>query len=69
MLREPDSLADMDDKEKLDALINEGYLRGNKWCECPSSGDKDYNDYTIIMQGNIVADIECNEKPNEHVWP
>lgn len=69
MLEESESLAGMGHKEKLDALIDKRYLKGNKWAECPSSGDNDYNDYTIEIDGNIIVDVECDIDPTKHVWP
>ena len=69
MLQETDSLVPMGHKERLDALLEEGYLKGNKWPECPSGGVKDYNDFAIIFSGDIVADVECDRDPIGHVWP
>ncbi|UCD54738.1 MAG: prepilin-type N-terminal cleavage/methylation domain-containing protein [Candidatus Omnitrophota bacterium] len=69
MLAESDSLVSMGHKERLDALLDRGYLKGNKWPECPSGGIKDYNDYTIIFSGDIVEDVECDRDPTGHVWP
>lgn len=57
------------DKERLDALIEGGYLRGNKWCECPASNDGDNDDYTMVFENNFISDVNCNENTDEHVWP
>ena len=69
MLAEPESLEDLSDQEKLDALFDEQYIKRRKWYECPSSSDNDFDDYEIIFEDNIVADVECKEKPDDHIWP
>jgi len=69
MLEESDSLVPMGHKERLDALLERGYLMGNRWPECPSGDVKDYNDFTITFSGDIVADVECDRDPTGHVWP
>lgn len=69
MLEESDSLVSMGHEERLNALLDKGYIKGNRWPECPSGGVKDYNDYTIIFSGDIVTDVECDRDPTGHVWP
>lgn len=69
MMEESESLAGMGHKERLDALIDNGYIKGSKWAECPSSGDKDYDDYTIVFASDIVSDVECDTEPSVHIWP
>ncbi len=69
MMEESESLVGMGHKERLDALIDNGYIRGSKWAECPSSGDKDYDDYTIVFMSDIVSDVECDVEPSGHIWP
>jgi general secretion pathway protein G len=69
LLAEPVSLEALPEDERLQALIDGGYVKGRQWCECPVSVDKDYNDYEIIFEDGIVADVECKEKPQDHVWP
>jgi len=59
----------MGDAEKLGSLTARGYLRGNKWAECPASRDASYDDYDIIMENGIVSDVECKVRPSEHKWP
>ena len=67
--RESDSLADLSSSDALQELIDQGYLRGDKWLECPKGGDIDNDDYTLVFNGEILSDIECTENPAEHVWP
>jgi len=69
MNKETDSLEDMGHKERLDALIDRGYVRGQKWMECPSSDVKNYDDYSMAFESGFIEDIDCDEKPTEHVWP
>jgi len=69
MLAESDSLEGMGDQEKLDALADEQYIKRKNWYECPSSSDNDFDDYEIIFENSIVADVECKEKPTDHIWP
>ncbi len=69
MNKETVSLEDMGHKERLEALIEYGYLRGNKWCECPSSSDDSFDDYTLAFESDFVSDVECDVKPADHVWP
>ena len=68
-LAESGSLENIDEDERLQALIDGEYIRGGKWGECPASGDNDYNDYDILFQDNVVSDVECKQKPSDHVWP
>jgi len=65
----PEGLQSLNDAERLQALIDNGYLRGQKWTECPASNDDDYDDYTIIFENGIVSDVECDEWPVQHKWP
>ena len=65
-INETDSLEDLSDTERLDALVDKGYLKGNKWRECPASADNDYNDYTIVFKDGQVDDVKCAEYPAEH---
>jgi len=67
--KETDSLADLGNSDALQELIDSEYLRGNKWLECPEGGDIDYDDYTLVFNGEILSDVECTENPAEHVWP
>jgi len=69
MMTEDESLEEMGDAEKLSALKEGGYIRGDKWAECPSSRDESDDDYEIIMDGSIVEDVECKIKPSQHKWP
>jgi len=69
MLAETESLEDMDDKERLEALRDGQYIKGDQWFECPASTDRDYDDYEIIISDNVVIDVDCKEKPLDHVWP
>ncbi len=64
MIEESESLAGMGHKERLDALIDNGYIKGSKWAECPSGGTKDYDDYTIVFEGNIVAGCRMRYRPS-----
>ena len=69
MMTETTNLESLGDAERLNALITAGYLRGNKWCECPSSTDGDNDDYTMTFQDNFINDVNCDEDPTGHVWP
>jgi prepilin-type N-terminal cleavage/methylation domain-containing protein len=69
MLNEAVSLVPMTDSQRLTALLNNGYLKGTRWPECPEGGIDYLNDFTITFSGNIVADVECDKNPAEHVWP
>ena len=66
---ESDSLEEMSDRERLDALVDKGYLRGIAWTECPASKDNDYDDYTLIFKGGLVSDVDCDERGTQHAWP
>ena len=68
-LSETDSLESMGDAERLQALTDTGYLRGNRWAECPSSSnDGDYDDYIITFENGFIADVDCDEKGALHNW-
>lgn len=69
MIAEDESLEGMSDAEKLNALVVNGYLKGREWRECPASLDGSYDDYEIIFENGLVADVECKIKPSEHEWP
>ena len=69
MNSEEESLEAMGHKERLDALIEKGYIKGNNWCECPSGKDGSYDDYTLIFQDGYISDVQCDRKPADHVWP
>ncbi len=69
MMRESDTLESKTRAEKLQALVDNNYLRGSGWAECPASDDNDNDDYEIIFENGVVSDVECAEKPDEHVWP
>ncbi|GEM_PF-1416705 len=68
ILNETDSLADMSDEERLDALSERKYLRNEKWHSCPSGSGKG-KDYTMIFKGDAITDVECNVKGDQHRWP
>jgi len=68
-VKETESLAGMSSSDALQELIDQGYLRGDKWLECPEGGDIDYDDYILVFNGEILSDIECTENPAEHQWP
>lgn len=68
-VRESDSLAGLSSRDALQELIDQEYLRGDKWLECPEGGDIDNDDYVLVFNGEILSDIECTENPAEHVWP
>ena len=36
--------------------------------ECPSSGNLDYDDYTITIANQVVTVIRCDIKPADHFW-
>ena len=69
LLAEPVSLEALSEDERLQALIDGQYIKGRQWCECPVSIDKNYNDYEIIFEDDVVSDVQCKEKPEDHVWP
>ncbi|NQU95089.1 MAG: prepilin-type N-terminal cleavage/methylation domain-containing protein [Candidatus Omnitrophica bacterium] len=69
ILKETDSIESMSDAERLEALTDAGYLRGNKWAECPSSSnDGDYDDYIITFENGFVSNVDCDEKGALHNW-
>jgi len=68
-INETTSLENLGATERLQALIDAGYLKGSNWRECPASGDDDYDDYTIVFENSEVVDVECAEKPASHKWP
>jgi competence protein ComGC len=37
-------------------------------CECPSSGDASYDDYTVAWLRGLPRDVTCNVKPANHDW-
>lgn len=67
-MAEPESLEDMGDKERLDALVEAQYIKHNGWYECPSSNDDDFDDYTMTFNDGEVTDIECDEMRSQHPW-
>jgi len=69
MIAETDSLEGLSDAEALQALTDNGYLRGNKWGECPTSSDSSYDDYEIVFEDGIISDVECKISPSAHQWP
>jgi prepilin-type N-terminal cleavage/methylation domain-containing protein len=36
--------------------------------ECPSSGDKSNDDYTITFVNSKITDVRCDILPVEHLW-
>lgn len=69
MMLESDSLEDKGPKKRLTSLYDEGYVKGDKYAECPASKDGDNNDYTFTFEDGTLTDIECKIKPSDHVWP
>ena len=67
-LKDPESMEEMTDGERLDALVEEGYLKGIAWQHCPAGGGRNPQDYVIIMESGSVADIECVPRGAEHSW-
>ncbi|MGB3242509.1 MAG: prepilin-type N-terminal cleavage/methylation domain-containing protein [Candidatus Omnitrophota bacterium] len=69
-LNESDPLNDMGgNKAQLDALIDRGYLKSERGFECPSSPTADFDDYSMVFEGDYVTDIECTLDPEGHKWP
>jgi len=68
VLNEAESLAAMGDDERLDALTEMKYLRSRKWQSCPSAGGGG-KDYTMIFEGDVITDVDCNVKGEQHPWP
>ena len=48
-------------------LVVGGYMTA-KGCECPESGTADFDDYTITIANNLVAQITCDIEPVLHAW-
>ena len=70
MINEPTSLeAITGDTERLQELDDKGYLRNIRSCACPNNKTTEYGDYRILFEGNIVSDVQCLVKTDEHVWP
>jgi len=69
VLNEANSLATMSHDERLDALEASGYLKGEEWQSCPSAGSKNAKDYTLVFDGDVVVDVECDVKGDQHQWP
>lgn len=69
MIRDPNSLLGMSDKERLEALYEDGYLRGRQWMECPAARDGSFDDYGMEFEDNFISDIECIPRGAEHQWP
>ena len=65
---EAESLEDMGHQERLESLVEKDYVRGYSLCECPSSGDGDNDDYTLVFEDGYISDVECDVKPAEHEW-
>ena len=64
------SLESLGHKERLNAIIEKGYLKGNQWCNCPSNSSGGHDDYTLIFDDEgYLVDVQCDVKPSEHVWP
>ena len=68
-LGEMDSLEDEgSQKNRLDKLVETGYIDSNKGFECPSSSVQDYDDYIMIFVEGSITDIECQLRRNYHKW-
>ena len=68
-LKETVPLESMSVAGRLQALTNTGYLRGNKWAECPSSSnDGDYDDYIMTFENGFISNVDCDEKGALHNW-
>ena len=68
-LNEPDSLENKGQKARLDALIDRGYIRKESIFECPSSTIEDYDDYVLVFDGDYITDVNCETRPEDHIWP
>ncbi len=69
VLNEADSLAAMSNDERLDALVERGYLRSAEWQGCPSAPGGNGKDYTLVFDGDAITDVECDIKGGQHQWP
>jgi hypothetical protein len=57
----------------MNAIINVNVLEaagyvGQELCECPTSPNKDFDDYTITIVNLDVTAISCDVKPALHAW-
>jgi len=52
---------------KVNVLQPSDYL-SEPSCECPSSGNNDYDDYTITIVNGAVDAIRCDVEPVAHAW-
>jgi prepilin-type N-terminal cleavage/methylation domain-containing protein len=37
-------------------------------CECPTSNDATYDDYTLTWLNGLPRDVSCDIKGDEHLW-
>jgi prepilin-type N-terminal cleavage/methylation domain-containing protein len=37
-------------------------------CECPSSKNASFDDYTIVWLDGLPRDVTCDIKPDKHLW-
>jgi prepilin-type N-terminal cleavage/methylation domain-containing protein len=37
-------------------------------CECPSSNDGSYDDYTVVWLGGVPRDVRCDVEGDKHLW-
>ncbi|MFQ5952108.1 MAG: prepilin-type N-terminal cleavage/methylation domain-containing protein [Candidatus Omnitrophota bacterium] len=66
---DPKTFIKKSDKARLNELVKQGFIKNRKVLKCPSSTTQDYNDYTIVFEGDKIIDVECKVKPAEHKWP
>jgi len=57
----------------MNATVNVTVLQPNDYlstpsCECPSSSNKDFDDYTIIFLNEQVDQMRCDVEPLTHAW-
>jgi prepilin-type N-terminal cleavage/methylation domain-containing protein len=57
----------------VNATLNVSVLQPSDYlntpsCECPSSGNGDFDDYTITWVSEVVDVIQCDIEPVGHAW-
>ena len=49
-------------------VLQAGNYVSNMPSECPSSGNNDFDDYTIVFVNQVVTSITCDVEPAIHFW-